>query len=59
MKTSGSRPKCDYETQREITREFITTDISRKELAERYSVSLATIDNYVRKYREEFEQNDR
>ena len=56
MRTRGNKYKATEQEQREITQRFLTTDVSRAELAEEYKVSISTIDNYVRRFRKEYEQ---
>ena len=58
MQRQGSKPLYNEKQQRKIAELFFTTDLSRDDLAKRYSVSVSTIGNYIRKHRKEFTNND-
>lgn len=56
MRRTGPKYKVSETQQKKITRDYLTRDISQQELADKYQVSTTAIRNYVKRYKEEIEE---
>lgn len=57
MKPIGRSPKPFTETDLQMIREYLESDKSLKEVAEKYGISIAGLRYKVKKYRKETENN--
>ena len=53
-KPEGRRPKYEADMRKQICNEYLSTRISRPEIAAKYSVSVATVDKYVKEFKAEY-----
>ena len=53
MRRSGPKYKVKESEQKKIAKYYLTKDISQKELAEQYGVSVTAIRSYINRYKEE------